>query len=206
MLESQVAQYNLGRSLIGRFEHSGMVADLDNAISTFKEAVHLTPDVHADNPNFYRTLGHCFVLQFKTLKKVDDSSTAIWHFSQAVKLTTGSSIRFDTAVEWAHFASTINHSSVLEAYTAALNLLPRVVWLGQTITRRHRKIKSIGDITNEAAAAAISAEQYDTALEWLEWSRSIVWGATASPSYTSRALHNEEPALAENQTGVKALE
>ena len=131
--------YNLGHSLIGRFEHSGMVADLDSAISAFKEAVHRTPDVHANNPNFYKTLGGCFVLQFQTLKKVDDSATAIWHFSQAAKLITGSSsIRFDAAVEWAHFSSTINHSSVLEAYTTAFSLLPQVVWLGQTITTRHK--------------------------------------------------------------------
>ena len=39
MLESQVAGASLGRSLHRpRFEHSGMVADLDNAVSTFKEA------------------------------------------------------------------------------------------------------------------------------------------------------------------------
>jgi hypothetical protein len=64
----------------------------------------------------------------------------------------------------------------LDGYGTALNLLPRIAWLGQTISARHKELGAIGGIVNEAAAAAIEAGQYEKALEWLEQGRSVVWG------------------------------
>jgi hypothetical protein len=173
-----------------------------------KQAVHLTPDVHANNPSFHTILGNCFEFRFQYFGDVEDSAAAILHFQHAAKSITGSpSIRFDAALEWAHFALTVNDSSILQAYTAALNLLPQVVWLGQTITTRHRELSSIGVVANEAAAAAISAGQYNTALEWLEQGRSIVWGQLLHLRTPVDLLCDVDPTLAQEITQVsKALE
>jgi hypothetical protein len=57
-------------------------------------------------------------------------------------------------------------SSALEGYTVALDLLPRC--LVGTNNIRHSELTLLGKVASEAAAAAIAAEKYDTALEWLE--------------------------------------
>lgn len=95
----------------------------------------------------------------------------------------------------------------MEGYTIALDLLPQVAWLGQTIPARQRRLTSTGDIACEAAAAAISAEQYVTALEWLEQGRSIVWSQLLSLRTPVDALRDVDPSLAENLLCVsRALE
>jgi hypothetical protein len=83
--------------------------------------------------------------------------------------------RFEAAQTWITLASLQNHESLLSAYECALNLMPLVAWLGLPIADRHQHLVKIGGIARDAAAAAISAGQYEKALEWLEQGRSIVW-------------------------------
>jgi hypothetical protein len=104
-------------------------------------------------------------------------------------------------------ASRVDASSVLEGYTIALNLLPQVAWLGQTIQVQHSKLAIMDKVACEAAAAAISAEKYDTALEWLEQGRSIVWNQLLQLRTPVDALCDVQPALANDLLQVsKALE
>jgi hypothetical protein len=48
---------NLGNSFQSRFEHTGDLADISNAISYQQKAVHLTPEGHADMPGWLNNLG-----------------------------------------------------------------------------------------------------------------------------------------------------
>ena len=87
------------------------------------------------------------------------------------------------------------------------DILPQIVWLGQTILARHRELSSIGDITSEAAAAAISAAQYHTALEWLEQGHSIVWSQLLDLCTPVDAIRKTDPGLADDLVCVsQALE
>jgi len=98
-------------------------------------------------------------------------------------------------------------SSALEGYAVAFDLLPQVAWTGQTILARHSELESIGNVASEAAAAAISAEQFDTALEWLERGRSVVWNQLLQLRTPVDALREVEPILADDVLRVsKALE
>jgi hypothetical protein len=95
----------------------------------------------------------------------------------------------------------------LKGYTVALNLVSRIAWLGYSITARHKELSSVGAIASEAAAAACAAEQYNTALEWLEQGRSIVWNQLLSLRTPLDALHDVNPTLADSLTHVSmALE
>ena len=111
-------------------------------------------------------------------------------------LTGAASIRLRAALNWAHLASSIDPPSALQGYTKALNLVPQTAWLGQSLTARHRELLSIGAIASEAAAAASAAEQYETALEWLEQGRSIVWNQLPSLRTPVDALRQVDPTLA----------
>jgi len=63
-----------------------------------------------------------------------------------------------------------------DAYTCVIDLLPRVAWLGLTVTERHKHLTKIGRVVCDAAACAITLGKNETALEWLEQGRSVVWG------------------------------
>jgi hypothetical protein len=83
--------------------------------------------------------------------------------------------RFKAAQEWISLANFTRHHSLLTAYDCALGLMPFIAWMGLPIADRHDHLVRIGGIARDAAAASISLEQFDKALEWLEQGRSIVW-------------------------------
>ena len=194
---------NLGNSLIDRFGHSGELVDIDKAISALERAVYLTPDGHARKPDHLSHLGNAFNYRFRHSGDLVDSNTAISHYRGAAISSTGSpSARYHAALAWARLAFRTHIPSALQGYTIALNLQPQVAWLGKTISARHRELASMGDISSEAAAAAISAEQYETALEWLEQGRSIVWSQLHRLRTPVDALHDVEPSLANDLVRV----
>ncbi|KIM80499.1 hypothetical protein PILCRDRAFT_534642 [Piloderma croceum F 1598] len=199
---------SLGNALVRRFERSRDIVDIDQAISVYKQAVHLTPNGHARKHAYLKYLGGSFRHRFQRSGELDDRLAAISHLRDAATYPTGSSsMRFQAALEWARLNSKISMSSGLQGYTVALNLLPQVAWLGQTIQARHRELISMGNVASEAAAAAISAEQYDTALEWLEQGRSIVWSQLLQLRTPVDALREVQPDLADDIVRVsKALE
>ncbi|KAJ7651899.1 CHAT domain-containing protein [Mycena rosella] len=85
----------------------------------------------------------------------------------------------------------------LPAYTAALDLLPELTWLGSSIEDRHHRISPVGEVIRNAAATAIGTHQYGKAIEWLEQGRSIIWGQILELRTSVNTLKEEHPALAE---------
>jgi tetratricopeptide (TPR) repeat protein len=199
---------NLGNSFLCRFKCTRDLIDINEAISAQEEAVHLIPDDYADKSDILHNLGHSFSYRFEHSQDLADSSTAVSHFRSAATSTTGSpSLRFRSAVLWARLCSTTDILSSLQGYTLALDLLPQVTWLGQTIQARHRELTAMGSVASEAAAVAISAAHYDTALEWLEQGRSIVWNQLLQLRSPVDTLHEVQPGLADDLMRVsKALE
>ena len=57
-----------------------------------------------------------------------------------------------------------------------IQLLPRVVWFGNTFDQRYKYIAGMDSAVADAAAAAVSFGKFNLALEWLAQGRSIVWG------------------------------
>ncbi|PVF91494.1 hypothetical protein CPB86DRAFT_878492 [Serendipita vermifera] len=167
---------NLGASLRNRSIRLGNLIDLDNAIKNEEQALKLTPKSHSNRATRVYNLSICFLDRFNRFHDLDDAKMAILHSSSATMSPDGPpTIRFKTVDLWIKLASRINHDSLLAAYGCALDLMPLVAWLGPPIADRHQHLIKIGGITRDAAAAAISAKQYDKALEWLEQGRSIVW-------------------------------
>jgi len=168
---------NLGSSLLGRFLHTGEIVDLENAISCHKDAVCFIPDGHANKPAFLKNLASAFSVRYQRTGSRVDLDAAITQYRLSASSSSGPpSVRFHAAFRWARLAFIGSATASLDGYGAALNLLPRIAWLGQTISARHKDLGAIGEIVNEAAAAAIGAGKYETAVEWLEQGRSVVWG------------------------------
>ncbi|KAF8436269.1 CHAT domain-containing protein [Boletus edulis BED1] len=168
---------SLGGAFVARYERLGELVDLKNAISTLTNAIELTPRGHPDKPMHLNTLGNTFVTRFERLGELKDLHDAISLFSHAAIFPFGpSDIRFHASQRWISCARRLSHHSLLHAYYVAINLLPQLAWIGLPLAHRYSELKRGADVVREAAAAALAAGLPETAVEWLEQGRSIVWG------------------------------
>jgi hypothetical protein len=188
---------NLGNSLLSRFERLGDLGDMNKSVLMFEHAVQLTPDGHPDKPSRLNNLGNSLLIHFERLGDPNNLEAAISYFSLSASFGLGSiSVRFQASSMWAQCAKLSENHSALDAYIVALQLLPQLAWLGLSISDRHNHLLKAGAVVRDAVAAAITAEQYDTAIEWLEQGRSIVWGQLLQLRNPVDHLQDQHPHLA----------
>ncbi|KAH7320326.1 CHAT domain-containing protein [Rhizoctonia solani] len=166
---------NLGTSHALRFQHTGDLEDLHMGIEYLARSISLlaqdSPDVSAK----LNSLGALYINRFLRLADLDSLKSASASWEKSSQLLSGYPIdRFQASLRW---AETVSPSSPdqLRAYAQAMNLIPRVVWLGVSVGRRYEDVPLLENVAIEAAAAATHAQNYHLALEWLEQGRSVVW-------------------------------
>ncbi|KAJ7076906.1 hypothetical protein C8R44DRAFT_755363 [Mycena epipterygia] len=196
---------NLGNSLLGCFEQLGDLSDLNKSIMMKEDAVRLTPDGHRDKPGMLNNLGNSLFHRFEHLHDPQDSQQLLLHYASAACSATGpANIRFDAAKNWAKHAQLYQPSSILLAYTTAIELLPELAWLGLSITDRHHHLSQAGQVVRDAASAAIAVDDYQKAVEWLEQGRSVIWGQLLNLRTPVDELSKNHPALAEQLVTLSA--
>jgi len=91
-------------------------------------------------------------------------------YRDAVTCRTASvSLRFTAARSWVRYADENSHKLAMDAYQAAIELLPRLAMLGSALQVRQRALTSGSDgLARNAAACAIRLCRYDKAVELLE--------------------------------------
>ncbi|QRV90289.1 CHAT domain protein [Ceratobasidium sp. AG-Ba] len=167
---------NIGTLWRTRFERFEELSDLGHAIEFQSKGVALTSDFHPEKPVLLNSLGISLLRRAQYMGDVSSLEEALAVFRTAATATAFKpSVQMQCARNWAHASVSLGHSP-LAAYQAAFALLPRLVWIGQTIQHRHETMIAIRDLASQAAAWAISVGHYDLALEWLEQGRSVVWG------------------------------
>ena len=168
---------NLGISFRTRFERLGQLNDLEDSISWQSEAVGLTPDGHPDKPSRLNNLGNSFRTRFSRFDNLSDMEHAISLFFRAASDLLGpATVRFRASQNWITCARAIRHPSLLHAYSISINILPQLAWNGLSFSARYTELAQGADVVREAAAAALESGLPETAVEWLEQGRSIVWG------------------------------
>ncbi|KAI9463452.1 TPR-like protein [Boletus coccyginus] len=167
---------NLGTFSFARFERIGELSDLEDAISRQRDAVELTPHGHPHKPLRLSNFGNSFRARFDRLGVPSDVEQAIFLYSHAATAPTGPiSVRFGASHKWISCARHIHHHSLFNACSVAISLLPQLAWIGLSLTGRYRELTRGADVVREAAAAALNLGFPETAVEWLEQGRSIVW-------------------------------
>ncbi|CAE6533286.1 unnamed protein product [Rhizoctonia solani] len=77
-----------------------------------------------------------------------------------------------------------------------MDLLPQFIWLGATTNQRYQDLEQIQNLAIRAAAAAITASDYNLALEWLEHARCVVWNQNLMLRSPLDQLRVSHPTLA----------
>jgi tetratricopeptide (TPR) repeat protein len=188
---------NLGTLLFYRFEQLGDLNDLNQSVLRFEAAVALTPDGHPDKPSLLNNLGNSLLSRFEQLHDPQDSQQLLIHYTSAACSATGPAhARFNAAKNWAKHAHIHQPSSMLHAYTTAIELLPELAWLGLSITDRYHQLLQAGQIVRDAASAAIAVDDCQKAVEWLEQGRSVIWGQLLNLRTPVDELREHHPGLA----------
>ncbi|THU89258.1 TPR-like protein [Dendrothele bispora CBS 962.96] len=195
---------NLGNAFLSRFRHLGELRDIENSILVNRQAINLTPDGHTDKAAQLSNLGAAFRSRFEHLGELGDIMEAILAYKQAAENTSSNSLtRYTAACRWATLCSEHQSpSSALDAYTVVLEIIPQVVWFGQTVHRRYEELPNIGRTINAAAAMAISVGHLSRAVEWLEEGRSIVWKQILQLRTPLDELHQLYPDIADELSRV----
>ncbi|KAJ7463375.1 TPR-like protein [Mycena latifolia] len=197
---------NLASSLLCRFEQLGNLTDLNESVSTFEAAVRLTPEGHPDKPSWLNNLGNSLHSRFSRLKDPHDCEDMLIQYSHAASSPTGTAhVRFQASLMWAQYAHIYQHPSLLHAYTTAVKLVSKVAWLGLSISDRHHQLLKAGKLVRNAASAAINAQEYSKAVEWLEQGRSVIWGQFLSLRTPVDDLHMLHPELAAKLISISNL-
>ncbi|KAJ7191216.1 TPR-like protein [Mycena pura] len=188
---------NLGNFLQVRFGRQGDLSDLNRSVELKEVALHLAPDGHPEKPSLLYNLGGSLHRRFEQLHEPLDFEQMLLQFTSAACSTAGpSDTRFDACRLWAKYAHAAQHPSTFSAYTAAIDLLPELAWLGLSIRDRHHKIIAAGSLVRDAAAYAIAVNRPEKAVEWLEQGRSIIWGQLLNLRTPIDSLQEKHPALA----------
>ncbi|KAE9406224.1 TPR-like protein [Gymnopus androsaceus JB14] len=186
---------HLGNAYWSRFCLLGELSDIESAIVMSKQAVELTPDGHADKPRWLRNLGNGYQSQYDHSHNKVDLDSALSAFQTASLLPSGKPhVQLDAAVKWSRLCST--PALAVQAYTRFFELIPQIVWLGQTVSHRYKELPNIGKVIGEAAATAISAGILPLAVEWLDEGRSINWGQILQLRSALDDLHHRHPQIA----------
>jgi tetratricopeptide (TPR) repeat protein len=191
---------NLGWSQKTRFERFGDLLDLDNSISNLQKAVELTDDSNSRKTGHLLNLGIAWRTRFEHLGEQADLAAAVSLFKSAAQIDSAYPHQALLAARpWAA-ASHLNGDlqSALEGYRTALELLPKVAWLGLNIpSRQHWLVEETSDhLGCLAATCAIQLGRFEEAVEFLDMSRSVIWHQAASLRSDLKTLKEEEPRLA----------
>ena len=186
--DKHVRLNNLALCCHTRFKHLGELSDLEQAILIHQDALKLTPHGHPDIPKRLYNLADCFRTRFERLGKASDLEQALLRYSLAACASTGPiGDRFRASQHWILCARVQGHHSLLYAYSVAIGLLPQLAWIGLSLAHRHRELLRGAGVAREAAAAVLDSDRPETAVEWLEQGRSIVWGGL----FQLRSSHEE---------------
>ena len=169
---------NLGTALLSRFELVHHIQDIDRSIFVTVKAILLISDDHFEKPHLLFNLAKSLIMRFTVKSDRKDLDAAIHHAPSAAHSSSGlPSARFYASNLWAGCVRAVNDtSSSIEAYSIAFSLIPELAWLGSAITDCYHQVMKAGEMVCDAVSATIEIGDYNTAVEWLEQGRSVIWG------------------------------
>ncbi|THU83686.1 hypothetical protein K435DRAFT_689071 [Dendrothele bispora CBS 962.96] len=193
-----------GISSLKKYKDSHQLTDLNWAISLLQRAIYLIPGGHHDKATWLSNLGSAFLHRFEHLGKLGDIMEATVAYKQATENTSSPPLtRYDAACQWAILCSKYQSPySALDAYTVVLEIIPQVVWSGQTVHRQYEELPKIGMTINAAVAMAISVGDLTRAVEWLEEGQGIFWKQILQLHTPLDELYQQHPDIADELSMV----
>ena len=187
---------NLAGGLTSRFKHVSRHEDLDEAIRVYHQSLEALVTGHPSVSSISANLGRALMTAYTDSHESKFLEEAMAAFRVAVTCKSASALhRYLAAISWAKNADS-THESALEAYSFAIEQLPRLATLGLDLQSRYLALTSVGDgLARDAASCAIRLGQFGKAVELLEGGRAVFWSQALQLRTPMADLHKEAPEL-----------
>ncbi|BCJ76950.1 hypothetical protein CS0771_64940 [Catellatospora sp. IY07-71] len=167
----------LGDALHDWWELTGATPDLVAAIDAYRRAIAATGTTDPDQALNEYDLATVLAALADATGRPEHRREAVAVYRDAAHHPTAAvSIRIHAAGEWAAQALVLDEpGSAAEAFTVAVDLLPQLAWTGLDRRDQEKALTSWNTLASDAAAAALSAQSPDQAVELGERGRSLMW-------------------------------
>ncbi|KAF8891114.1 CHAT domain-containing protein [Gymnopilus junonius] len=183
--------HTLGISYLCRFQLIRRPTDISQAAELMQRSFHLTPNGHPELSIRANNLGRLYMFCFEISGQTELFNLSLSAYRQAARIPTGPpSMSMMAAKKWAELSkmSLASPSELLEAHEHIIHLLSLNAGLENTFRRRHELLINSSQSSTAAAAVALSADQLDKALEWLEQGQLENAGSRADSSHQDGLL------------------
>lgn len=191
---------NLSSALCMKWEIESNRESLDESIMLVKKAMSLFPEDRPQHALCLHQLGKTLTRAYSYLNEQHYLDEAITMFRQCLKSPSiSASLRFEIADEWATIADQHCHASAIEAYDAAVQVVPQVVSYNLDIHSRQEVLTNgpIKGFAQRAAKCALTRELHGKAIEYLEAGRVVFWGQFQRLRSPLGKLRKADPVIAE---------
>jgi tetratricopeptide (TPR) repeat protein len=168
---------NFAEALLTRFQQLGKIEDLEHSISSHREALTLCPPGHPNHSNFLGNLAYALSSRFKQSERMEDLEECFTlHEQAATHLTSSPRDQLFAAINWVASARRYGHKSIIHAYSTSFQFLERCLILYPSVESQQRFLATANiPMATDAASAAIDAGELETAIEFLEQGRVMLW-------------------------------
>ncbi|WP_243407941.1 tetratricopeptide repeat protein, partial [Frankia canadensis] len=189
---------NLGIALRTRYERTGQVTDLDDAINTGQAAVDTTPTDHPDRAGYLSNLGIALRTRYERTGQVTDLDDAIEVYRKGVGVAGASpQTRALAARGWGQTAAGGGRwEEAVAGFTAATELLGLLAPRSLARHDQEALLVEFGGLGADAAACCVQAGQVGQAVALFEQGRGVLLGQALDMRTDLTALNQRYPNLA----------
>ncbi|KAK0480319.1 CHAT domain-containing protein [Armillaria novae-zelandiae] len=187
-------QLRIGNATVSQFEY---------AISIGRKAVEVASTEGDDDlqARCLETLGSILFTYGQEFpsRKTDEQCLSVFHQASQLSSPTSNTRLSSAALEAEQCFLMQDWGGCFKAYTIAMEAVHHQTWLGLSVVQQHRVISrsiQMNELGRQAARAAVHLGSRETALEWIEQCRSIVWRRVLNLRVSMDAVANVEPPLA----------
>ncbi|MFI5915794.1 hypothetical protein [Dactylosporangium sp. NPDC051541] len=187
----------LGDGLLELWELSGSAADLEAAVGAYRDAVAATDDADPDQALNRYDLANALAALADATGDTNRRRESVKQYAAAAgQVTAAALVRIHAAGEWAAQAVELADApGAVEAYAAAVDLLPRLAWVGLERRDQERALAGWSALAADAAAAALATADRDRAVELGDQGRSLLWEQRLHLRRDHRDLARRRPRL-----------
>jgi len=191
-------QANLANLMLFRARLGKEPAGVSAAIDVGRAALAGLSPGNPDRARALNVLARALQVRHMISQDPADLDAAIGLWRSAVGSSVGSvEIRMGAARGWAAAAGQQRDVALaLEAYVAAVGLLPLLAWRGLDREVQEQRLASVAGLAGDAAAWALAAGQPRRAVELLEQGRQVLWSQAVQTRSDLSALAAVAPELA----------
>jgi CHAT domain/Tetratricopeptide repeat len=200
-------QANLSAVLDDLADETGDRAAAAQALEHAQAAeAHVAAD-HPERARYLRVLGNALLTRYDLDGDEGDRVAAFRCYQEAVGVVTASpQQRLDIARSWGRIAARAGlFDEAAAGFSAAVAILPSVVWHGLDLRTRQRQAARWAGLAADAACCAVRSGRPERAVELLEQGRSMLWSQALDLRADLGALAEAAPALASRLEAARAI-